>query len=302
MNHRVAQALALLSCSIGLTACGTQNQPSGESLRFLTTSLPPAYVAEQYSANVQLSSGTRPYTLKRAKGELPPGLNLSGYILSGTPTGKLDQPKTYTFTLEATDANLANKVQEFTLTLNPERPSSLEWVLPATSVQGEQRIPVMMKSPRRARSYRVSVPWPKSATLIGLEPGEGKPVLFHKQDGEVLLIHGALTEPLQTMKEVAAFYIVMKLPEPTKLEGRIGFEVRAGGRTVASQEITGPRPATPPTTPPGGTPAPPPAPGTPPASPSPTNPPAPPTSPPPAPPASPPPASPPPPPPPAGGG
>jgi hypothetical protein len=296
MNHRVTQALALLSCSVGLTACGTQNQQSGESLRFLTTSLPPAYVAEQYSANVQLSSGTRPYTLKRARGELPPGLNLSGYILSGTPTGKLDQPKTYTFTLEATDANLANKVQEFTLTLNPERPSSLEWVVPATSVQGEQRIPVTMKSPRRARSYRVSVPWPKAATLVGLEPGEGKPVLFHKQDGEVLLIHGALTEPLQTMREVTAFYIVMKLPEPTKLEDRIGFEVRANGRSVASQEITGSKPATPPASPP---PASPPAP-TPPSSPPapPAAPPAPPMSPPPA---SPPPASPPPPPP-SGGG
>lgn len=241
---------ALIACSalvLTLGSCNTNTQSGGAVLQFLTTSLSPAYVNETYQQNIQLSSGTRPYTLKRAKGELPAGMVLSGYTLSGTPTGKLDQPKTYTFSLEATDANLANKVQEFTLTLNPERPSSLEWTLPGTSVTGEQRIPVTMKSPRLVRSYRVTIPWPKGAKLLRLEPADGKPIMFSKLEKDVLTIHGGLTELIQTMKEVTAFYIVMNLPTSTKIEGKIGFEVRANGRSVSSQEMTTgtPKPAQP---------------------------------------------------------
>ncbi len=274
-------ARALTACSalaLTLGSCNTNTQSGGAVLQFLTTSLGPAYVNETYQQNIQLSSGTRPYTLKRAKGELPAGLALSGYTLSGTPSAKLDQPKTYTFSLEATDANLANKVQEFTLTLNPERPSSLEWTLPGTSVTGEQRIPLTMKSPRLVRSYRVMIPWPKGATLVRLEPAEGKPILFSKLEKDVLTIHGGLTEPIQTMKEVTAFYVVMNLPTSTKIEGKIGFEVRSSGRSVSSQEMTTstPKPAQPatppnpaPTTPPGSSPPAPTTPPTPPINPAP---------------------------------
>lgn len=296
---------ALAACgalSLSLTSCNTNTQAGGQVLQFLTTSLAPAYVGEAYQQNVQLSSGTRPYTLKRAKGELPPGLVLSGYSVTGTPTGKLDGPKTYTFSLEATDANLANKVQEFTLTLNPERPSSLEWTLPGTAVTGEQRIPVTMKSPRLARSFRTMIPFPKGASLLRLEPGAGKPILFSKLENDVLTVHGGLTEAIQTMKEVTAFYIILNLPTSTKIEGRIGFEVRANGRSLASQEMstTTPKPAQP-TAPNPTNPTPPTPPGaSPPASPPPPTSPTSPVSP--TPPASPTPPDPTPPPPPAPGG
>ncbi len=286
---------AITACSalvLTLGSCNTNTQSGGQVLQFLTTSLGPAYVNEAYQQNIQLSSGTRPYTLKRAKGELPAGLVLSGYTLSGTPTVKLDQPKTYTFSLEATDANLANKVQEFTLTLNPERPSSLEWALPGTSVTGEQRIPFTMKSPRLVKSYRITIPWPKGATLVRLEPADGKPILFSKLEKDVLTIHGGLTEPIQTMKEVTAFYLVLNLPTSTKIEGKIGFEVRSSGRSVSSQEMTTgtPKPAQPATPTPPTNPAPPTPPGS--SPPAPTTPPTPPTNP--APPSSPTPPAPPP--------
>ncbi len=291
MIARFPRAFACGALVLTLGSCNTNTQSGGQVLQFLTTSLPPAYVGESYQQNIQLSSGTRPYTLKRAKGELPAGLVLSGYSLSGTPLGKVDQPKTYTFSLEATDANLANKVQEFMLTLNPERPSSLEWTLPGTSVQGEQRIPVTMKSPRLVRSYRVTIPFPKGASLLRLEPAEGKPILFSKLEADVLTIHGGLTEPIQTMKSVTAFYLVINLPTSTKIEGKIGFEVRSNGRSVAAQEMaTGtPKPAQPaPTTPNPTAPNPPDPTAPPPTSPTPTSPnqpgptpPAPPASPPP---------------------
>ena len=284
MISRFARAFACGALVLTLGSCNTNTQSGGQVLQFLTTSLVPAYVGEPYQQNIQLSSGTRPYTLKRAKGEIPPGLVLSGYSLSGTPTGKVDQPKTYAFSLEATDANLANKVQEFTLTLNPERPSSLEWTLPGTSVEGEQRIPVTMKSPRLVRSYRVTVPFPKGASLVRIEPAEGKPILFSKLEADVLTIHGGLTEPIQTMKSVTAFYLVINLPTSTKIEGKIGFEVRANGRSVAAQEMatTTPKPTPPaanPTAPNPQNPAPPGSNPTPPSNPAPPTNPAPPAPP-----------------------
>ena len=94
---------------VALAACGTQSPSSGGSvLDFLTRSLQPAFIGEPYRQEIQLTSGTRPYTLKLLKGPLPSGMTLSDRALSGTPSGSVTEAKTYNFTLEASDANLSN--------------------------------------------------------------------------------------------------------------------------------------------------------------------------------------------------
>ncbi|MFC6617683.1 Ig domain-containing protein [Deinococcus radiophilus] len=68
---------------------------------------------------MDLRGGTGPYGLRVVSGELPEGLRVSSQRLSGTPTEKGN----YTFTLEATDANLSSKVQQYTLNVGTCRRS-----------------------------------------------------------------------------------------------------------------------------------------------------------------------------------
>jgi len=64
--------------------------------------LTPAFSGASRSWNLSttVKNGTAPYTFEHVGGTLPPGLEVSGSTLSGTPT----TPGTYNFTLKVTDA------------------------------------------------------------------------------------------------------------------------------------------------------------------------------------------------------
>ncbi len=71
-------------------------------LTITTTTLPAGRVNRSYSATVQVTGGTLPYTWKIASGALPPGLTLgaSTGTISGTPT----KPGSYSFTVSVSDS------------------------------------------------------------------------------------------------------------------------------------------------------------------------------------------------------
>lgn len=71
-------------------------------LTITTTTLPAGRVNRSYSATVQVTGGTLPYTWKIASGALPPGLALgaSTGTISGTPT----KPGNYSFTISVSDS------------------------------------------------------------------------------------------------------------------------------------------------------------------------------------------------------
>ena len=164
-----------------LAACGTQSPSSGGSvLDFLTRSLQPAFIGEPYRQEIQLTSGTRPYTLKLLKGPLPPGMTLSDRALSGTPSGTVGEAKTYNFTLEASDANLSNKIQDFTLEVRVAALALIEWKVPETSFKDETKIPFILKGAKKIRSFKLAVPLPTSAKFVRLETGQGKPIMISK--------------------------------------------------------------------------------------------------------------------------
>jgi Putative Ig domain len=166
---------------VALAACGTQTPGSGgPALEFLIRPLQPAFIGEPYRHEIQLTSGTRPYTLKLLKGPLPPGITLSDRALSGTPSGTVTEAKTYNFTLEASDANLSNKVQDFTLEVRVAPLALIEWKIPETSFKDETKIPFILKGAKKIRSFKLAIPLPANVKFVRLETGQGRPIMLSK--------------------------------------------------------------------------------------------------------------------------
>lgn len=89
---------------------------SASSVSITTMSLPNGTVQTAYSATLQATGGTTPYTWSVASGSLPAGLNLAGATgtISGTPT----TAGTSTFTIQVTDSASNTASAGFTITIN----------------------------------------------------------------------------------------------------------------------------------------------------------------------------------------
>src|SRR5207249_10729529 len=68
-----------------------------------------------YSQTFSASGGTGPYTYAVTSGSLPPGLNLTGDTVSGTPT----TAGSYNFDLTATDAYNCTGVASYSIDIAP---------------------------------------------------------------------------------------------------------------------------------------------------------------------------------------
>jgi Putative Ig domain len=278
-----------------LIGCGNDNPTQGDALTFITKALSVAYNGEQYTEEVRLTSGTRPYTVKLSRGALPAGLTLQNRTITGVVKVDLkdQERRVYDFTLEASDANLSVKPQEFKLEVRRLAPPTLEWQPAPTEVKTETRVPLILKTPKKALSMRLFIPITAGFSFKKLEAGAGKPIFVSKLVGNVLRVDVAFTERFTTIRDQTVLYLTLGVEGSRKLPGKIGYELREAGKVVAVAKLeTGATPApTPPAsppTPPGQTP---PAP-TPPGATPPTMPPATPTSPAPTPPTPPPPAAP----------
>ncbi|MEJ2292400.1 MAG: Ig domain-containing protein [Deinococcales bacterium] len=141
--------------TFGLSGCtGDLNTP-GEALRILGAGLPPAYVGQPYDQPVQAVGGLRPYDFALADGQLPPGLQLQGGTLRGTPskTGR------YSFTLQVTDANLSKTVQKYTLSVAELPPPSLTFNVPNTEIDHRITLRVQLRDAHQLEGVRTQVRW-----------------------------------------------------------------------------------------------------------------------------------------------
>jgi len=88
---------------------------SEEAVTIVTGSLPDGQVGVAYSATLQASLGTPPYTWSISAGSLPAGLTLNGSTgdISGAPT----TAGTSTFTVMVTDANSMSSTKELSITV-----------------------------------------------------------------------------------------------------------------------------------------------------------------------------------------
>ncbi len=233
---------------LGLLACGTnQADNKANQITVVNPALTVAYNFEPYNEEIRVTGGQRAYTLRVSKGKLPDGINLQGSRLLGTPklVLKINEQKSFEFTIEILDSGNSNKFQDLKLEVRNLPPPSLEWNTPPTQVQSEVRIPFVLKIPKNVRSMRVAMQLPAGASLKRLEPSAGRPLMLSKLEGSVLRIDAALTEFIPSVRPATVFYVVLALSKPSKLEGKIGFELRAKKEILAKAALELPKPATP---------------------------------------------------------
>jgi hypothetical protein len=231
-----------------LVACGTNDITSKTNpIAVVNTNLTPAYNQEPYSEELRVTGGQRAYTLRIAKGKLPDGITLQGSRLAGTPklSLKTGEQRVFEFTLEVLDSNSTNKFQDLRLEVRNLPPPSLEWTLPPTQVRDEVRLPIILKIPKNVRSMRVALPLPDGARLKRLEPSAGKPLLLSRLEGKTLRVDAALSETIPSIRPATVFYLVLALEKPIKLEGKIGFELRAKNTVLARAVLELPKPVQP---------------------------------------------------------
>jgi hypothetical protein len=150
---RLLAAVAL--AALALSGCtGDLNTP-GEALRILGAGLPTAYIGQPYDQAVQAVGGLRPYDFALADGQLPPGLELQGGTLRGTPS-KTGQ---YTFSLQVTDANLSKTVQKYTLSVAQLPPPSLTFNVPNTEVDHRITLRIQLRDANQLEGMRTQVRW-----------------------------------------------------------------------------------------------------------------------------------------------
>jgi Lamin Tail Domain/Putative Ig domain/Carboxypeptidase regulatory-like domain/Domain of unknown function (DUF4214) len=97
-----------------LNPCGGAGSPSITN----SSPLPNGVVNSPYSVTFTATGGTGTgYSFTQTAGTLPPGLTLSGAVLSGTPTTTTGSP--FTFTIQVTDSGSATGSKVFQLTVLP---------------------------------------------------------------------------------------------------------------------------------------------------------------------------------------
>jgi hypothetical protein len=101
-------------------------------LTITTVSLPAGTVSSVYSANLNATGGTTPYTWSLASGTLPAGLSLFGTAISGVPL----TPGTSSFTVRVTDSSQPAQSAQASLSIliNPGPVSITTTSLPSATV------------------------------------------------------------------------------------------------------------------------------------------------------------------------
>lgn len=103
------------TASIAFTMSVVAPQATPSALVVSTTSLPSGTIGAAYSATLQVSGGTAPYTWSIASGNIPAGLSLNTNtgLISGTPTAS----GTANFTASVTDSESPAQTKSVTLSI-----------------------------------------------------------------------------------------------------------------------------------------------------------------------------------------
>lgn len=212
---------------------GTSTTSRADVMTFQNTSLPVGYAGEPYSGSVAVTGGVGSYGYRVSSGRLPPGLRLSGFSVSGTPT----QVGSFTFSVEATDANLSTRTQQYTVNIGALPPLSLQPTLPPSAIRGETRIPLTIKAPRAVRAARLSWDLGENVQVTQVQAGAPDSVLFWRQRGRVLTLDiGFRTVPKSDAR--IALITVRPTGAVTLTAAALGYDARDGsGKLIAEKKL-----------------------------------------------------------------
>ena len=227
---------ALLSLLAGaLTSCGTEIDTPGERLRIFEQTLDPAFIGEVYSDDVEVLGGLSPYNYEVSRGTLPPGLELQGATLRGTPT----EAGSFTFTVSVSDANLSETFQEYTLEVTVPPPATLNLSVPETEMSEVFTVPVSIDDARDLRAFRTLLTW--DAERFELVPGSvraarGRIAFFQDaEEGELNVDVAFLGDTFSGGGRIFTFDL--RPLEPSTVEVSARTEFRAADSGFAFAEV-----------------------------------------------------------------
>ncbi len=232
------QAARALTLALLLAACAGEMDAPGETLRFLAVDLPDAVVDEPYRAPVHAVGGLRPYEFSLEQGTLPPGLQLGGGVLQGTPTAL----GTFTFTLAVSDANLSSTFQELTVRVVEPPAPRLSLAPPDTEVRGPVTLRARVSDARSLQGLSTSVSW--DAGSFALVEGSvrssrtGVALFSDVGPGRLQVDLAVLGETLTGDAELFRFELTPLAPPATlSLASATEFASRRGGELVAESSV-----------------------------------------------------------------
>jgi hypothetical protein len=235
MNRPLRLSLLLLAVSAG---CGELEAP-GERLSVFASTVDTAYLGEDYSFDFVVTGGLAPYAFEVRSGQLPPGITLANGSLSGTPTAA----GSFDFSLQVSDANLSQAVQDYTLTVTTAPPAELVLNVPPTAISENVRIPISVREARNLQALRTQISW--SDLAFEFVPGSVRAaqssvaVLSRPGTGQLNVDLAFLGPSLNGDAELFSFELRPREPSTLSLEARTEYRSRGGEHGFSSTQEGG---------------------------------------------------------------
>lgn len=176
----------LLACGalLALAGCAEQLAAPTEPLRMLRPTWGEAYAGEAFDGALRATGGLRPYTFEVVAGSLPEGLELRSGRLFGTPTGV----GRYVFTVQVSDGNLSQALQELELVVRPLPTPIVAVATPATEIRDAVTLVARVTDARGWRGAQVVVRWDAASFHLAEPPTatDGRMVVFSEAGDGVL--------------------------------------------------------------------------------------------------------------------
>ena len=232
MNRPPRLSLLLLAVLVG---CGELDAP-GEALSLFASSVDTAYVNEDYTFDFVVTGGLAPYAFEVRSGQLPPGLSLANGSLSGTPTTEGE----FSFSLQVSDANLSQAVQDYTVVVTTAPPAELVLNVPPTTVSESVRIPISVREARDLQALRTQIGW--SELVFEFVPGSVRAsqssvaVLHRARNGQLNVDLALLGPSLDGDAELFSFELRPREPSTLSLEARTEYRSSTGEHGFSSTQ------------------------------------------------------------------
>lgn len=225
--------------------CGELDAPgNGEALSLFSSTIDPAYIGEDYTFDFVVTGGLAPYNFEVRSGRLPPGLTLENGSLSGTPT----EVGSFDFSLQVSDANLSQAVEDYTVSVTTAPPAELVLNVPATTISSAVRIPISVREARSLQALRTQVTWDETLfTFVGgsVRAAQGSlTVLQSASEGQLSVDLAFLGPSLNGDAELFSFELHPVEPNTLTLEARTEYRSREGEHGFSSTQDSADSPET----------------------------------------------------------